>query len=155
MNLTKEGILAGTVDVKEVGMKELKAFIEKNALKVQTNGKSKATVLNAICDALDIKAPEGSMPVPSTPPGETPVSDALDGAKPETEKAAEPPAKSKSAEPSNKKEPPFLARRKLQIEAAKKAMAASDGENPGIDPGAYEGEDVPEFLKRRMRREEG
>ena len=50
--------------------------------------------------------------------------------------------------------PGYLARRATQIAAEKKATSAADG-GTGIDPGAYEGEKVPEFIKRRMNKEEG
>lgn len=135
MTLNKEAILAGEVDIDIVKLKDIREFAKEAGLDMKfPNGMDIKAALNNVCDALD-----GAEPEPEDPA--------------EEQKQAEEPATEKAEGPESpkSKEPAYLARRRSKIEAEQKRTAASEG-GGGIDPAAYEGQKIPAFLKRRMKK---
>jgi hypothetical protein len=159
--LTKETILAGTVDVNAIKIKDLREFVKESGITCPIkNGMNVVDGLNKICAVLD---PDGeTQPAPTIPEPVPPTGDdeskefadtpgSLDTS--DTEETAPTPEKPNAAPPAEKKTG-FRARRQAKIDAEVAAVGSGGQGGQGIDPAAYGGdESVPEFLKRRMRGE--
>jgi hypothetical protein len=159
MKLTKEAILAGTVDVSEVKIKDLREFVKESGITCPIkNGTNMVDGLNKICAILDPDGetqPEAVTPEPVEPePFKSPLADALESTEEAAMEETAPPAKKPNAAPHAEKKTGFLARRKPKIDAEQAAAGSGSGGGIGIDPSAYGGDDnVPAYLKRRMRGE--